>query len=742
VEEKQNDKPTAGTVWQEYKDSLLATNRLDENDVILLRWLRPRWDGDFRLLLDYPDGLDLGRVKEILWQNLDIWEVLPYNFDFDFGESYQTEMELPTEIHATDLGNAARLVARYGAKLRFCHPWSRWLIWDGQCWKIDDTAEVVRCAKDTVRMIYAEALETEEESKRKELARHAIRSEARGSIKAMLGLATSEPGIPVLPDQLDTDSWLLNVQNGTLDLRDGLLREQRQEDFITKLCPVSYDPKADCPLWLKFLKEIMPDEATVMFLQRAIGYSLTGDTSERVLFILYGCGDNGKTTFLEVIRSLLGDYALRTPTETLMLKRSSNIPNDVARLRGARFVSASESEQGRKLAEALVKDLTGGDTITARFMRAEWFDFIPRCKIWLATNHKPEIRGTDRAIWNRIRLIPFEVSIAEDRQDKHLDDKLKGELPGILAWAVRGCLAWQRDGLGTPDKVKAATSAYRLEMDTLGAFIEDCCIEEPDRKALAGDLLAAYQDWSGDRKMSPNRLGRALGERGYVRSRKTNDPDKGKVLWHGLGLVSEGFTLGEGGEGSAEKNKSNRESPSLPSLLHSDADGSEGSEGSEAKNGITEKNKIDGESPPESFTFTQATEVGRAPEGVPLANVPNVPNVPGDTQNEEGGDVWDIKDIGDVCTGGSQGVPLANVGKAQVDKTKLQEGLDAGLSQAAAREAARVPKQKKPKFLCLHWGKTHTEYWLRSTGEPVCAKCHPPPGKQKVYEIEVECVPS
>jgi len=392
-----------------------------------------------------------------------------------------------------------------------------------------------QAGQSAVRGIYSEAARAANEEERKKLAKHAMASEAHIRIRAMIALAESEPGVPVLPDILDADPWLLTVANGTLDLRSGELLAHDPELFSTKLIEVEYDPAADCPSWLRFLDEILSgDDGTIRFLQRAIGYSLTGDTSERCLFVLYGGGANGKTTFLEVIRATMGDYALRTPTETLLLKRSGSVPNDVARLRGARFVSASESEEGRRLAESLIKDLTGGDTISARFMRAEWFDFVPECKVWLGTNHKPEIRGTDQAIWDRIRLIPFEVTIPEKKQDKQLADKLKGELPGILAWAVQGCLDWQREGLGVTEKVKAATKAYREEMDILAGFIEDCCIEGADKEALAGDLHQAYKDWGGD--LSQRKFGRALRERGYEKGRH---PSTRRITWRGLGLTVE-----------------------------------------------------------------------------------------------------------------------------------------------------------------------------------------------------------
>jgi len=268
-----------------------------------------------------------------------------------------------------------------------------------------------------------------------------------------------------------------------------------------------------------------------------VGYSLTGDTGERALFFLHGAGANGKSTFLETIRAMAGDYGLRTPTETLMTKRSGAIPNDVARLKGARLVTAAESDEGKRLAEALIKDLTGGDTIAARFMRAEWFDFRPQCKIWLATNHKPTVRGTDKAIWDRIKLIPFGVIIPKEEQNRRLIETLKTELAGILAWAVRGCLEWNRDGLGIPDEVKTATGRYRDEMDVLGAFLNDQCEFGPTAEVTVKALYNAYKDWcetNGERASSKRALGLRLAERGIDQYKATG----GTRTWLGIGLVA------------------------------------------------------------------------------------------------------------------------------------------------------------------------------------------------------------
>jgi P4 family phage/plasmid primase-like protien len=442
---------------------------------------------------------------------------LPNGHRADPGDGETTTTD-PT-FNLTDLGNAERLVHGHGDDLRYCHAFDRWYVWDGLRFEEDRVGAIVYRAKQTVRAIYLEAANAEDRIERKQIAKHAQASEQASRIASMISLARSEPGIPVDTSALDNDPWLLNVANGTLDLKSGRLFSARRSDLITKMAPVAYDKAATCPQFLTFLDQVMGgDLGLITFLQRAIGYSLTGTTIERLILILYGEGKNGKSTLLETIRAVLGDYALRTPTETLLAKREQGIPNDVARLRGMRFVSASEAEEGQRLAEAKIKDLTGGDMISARFMRGEFFDFMPTFKIWLSTNHKPVIRGTDRAIWDRIRLVPFLIRIPPQDQDKHLREKLLSEAPGILAWAVQGCLDWQRSGLTEPPGVTAATEGYRAEMDVIGAFIEDCCETGPNASEAAGVLYASYHKWceaNGERFMTQTMFGKRLTERGF-----------------------------------------------------------------------------------------------------------------------------------------------------------------------------------------------------------------------------------
>jgi putative DNA primase/helicase len=446
----------------------------------------------------------------------------------------------------SDLGNARRMVYHHGADIRYSHQLGRWYEWDGRRFRPDGSGAIERRAKDTVRRIYHEAAAADD-SDRKRIGNFALKSEGKSRIDAMVSLAQSEPNVPIDPADLDRDPRLLNVLNGTIDLRTGELRPHRRQDRITKIAPITFDPNATCPEFETFLQRIMlgrPDLAT--FLQRALGYSLTGLNSERVLFILYGSGRNGKSTLLETVAGVIGDYAGTAPPEMLLSKREAGIPNDLARLPGTRFVTAVETGEGRRLDEPKVKSISGGDTISARFMRGEWFDFKPTFKLWLGTNHRPVIRGTDHAIWDRIRLIPFDYRVPDDEKIPDLACHLiEQEAPGILAWLVKGCLMWQAEGLGLPDVVAQANTAYRDDMDTLAGFIDEHCVMDESATASAADLYSSYKHWcetAGEKSITKQTFGRSLTERGF------DSAQVGKArtrTWIGIGLRASGPDSGQ-----------------------------------------------------------------------------------------------------------------------------------------------------------------------------------------------------
>ena len=438
-----------------------------------------------------------------------------------------------TSYSLTDTGNGRRLVEQHGRDLLYVMSQRKWHIFDGQRWAVDDTGEVTRRAKDTVASMYEEAKYAGEQ--REAVGRWALRSESVRNIDAMIKSASTDEEVRARVQQFDRDQMVLNVANGTIDLNTAKLRPHNRADLTTKLSPVRYDRDAHCPTWLHFLARIFDGDADLIsYVQRAVGYSLTASIAEQCLFVLHGGGANGKTTFIETLAALMGDYAVNAPADTLMLRPAGAPSNDLARLRGARLVTAAETDAGGKLAEARIKSLTGGDTITARFLYAEHFDFKLDAKIWLSTNHRPAISGTDHAIWRRIRLIPFDVTIPPDQQDKILPAKLRAELPGILAWAVEGCLRWQREGLTVPAAVEAVTTAYRADQDPLAGWLAACCVVAPDAEATTAALYASYEMWShlnDEEVMSKKSMAACFTERGF-----TKKQTKTARMWRGVAL--------------------------------------------------------------------------------------------------------------------------------------------------------------------------------------------------------------
>lgn len=416
----------------------------------------------------------------------------------------------------TDLGNAERLVYRHGRDLRHCTGLG-WLAWDGARWKRDETGEVMRRAKATVRRMYGEAGATGDPGARAALAKHAAESEQASRLAAIVKLAETETQIAITTEALDADPWAFNVANGTIDLRTGVILPHRREALITKLSPVTFDPTATCTTFDRFLAEAQPDPEVRAYLQRLVGYALTGVIREHVLPIFHGVGCNGKSTFVTVLFELFGDFGAPVPTELLMVKRGEAHPTERASLLGKRFVAATETEENRSLNVALVKLLTGGDAITARHMREDFFTFMPTHKIVLSTNHRPIIRETKNAIWRRVQLVPWAVSF-DGREDTKLGEKLTAELPGILRWAVEGCLAWQGAGLAPPAIVQVASRDYQAEMDTLGDFFAERCIFEPEGRVSRPKLREAYEAWAkenGERvPLGPKAFAEQVRERG------------------------------------------------------------------------------------------------------------------------------------------------------------------------------------------------------------------------------------
>jgi P4 family phage/plasmid primase-like protien len=452
---------------------------------------------------------------------------------------------LPSAADAplTDAGNAQRFVAEHGAHVLCCGGIGRWFVYDGKRWVADDTFEVERLAKETVRRMYSTAAQSPNP---KEIAAWALKSESGAHLDALLKRARSDPAIVVRQDELDGDPWVLNVANGTIDLRTGQLRPHDPADLITKLAPVEYEPSATCPTWDRFLEQATDERAELAgFLRRLAGYSLTGDNSAEVMPAFMGKAASGKTTMTGILQEVAGDYARTGNPELLLTSRNDGGANkaspDLIALRGARLVVFAETAEGRGLSSAMLKRAVSTDRISARALYQGACEFTPTHKAILMTNHRPRVRAADEGTWRRILHVPFDRTCPEKDRDNSLRDKLRAELPGILAWAVRGCLEWQeggggRAGLAAPDCVLNATRQYREEEDPLAPFLADACVIDHAAKVLKGDLFKAYETWC-ERNKEPAEGRRAFDARiadmDHVDSTRIHG---GNRAWTGIGL--------------------------------------------------------------------------------------------------------------------------------------------------------------------------------------------------------------
>jgi putative DNA primase/helicase len=441
----------------------------------------------------------------------------------------------------TDLGNAERLVARHGANLRHVAGLG-WYAWDGKRWKRDADGEAMRRAKLSARAIFGEAEHVESDEQRKQIVAWGFASEHERRLHATLVLAQTELPVLLAADALDADPWLLCIENGTVDLRTGQLREHRREDLCTKLAPVVFDPEATTALWNRFLLDTCGgDIELAAFLRRCAGYSLTGITSEEVLFFLHGPAATGKSTFIEALKAALGDYARTADFDTFLRRKGDRgIPSDVARLAGARLVAGVEVEEGKALAEGLIKQLTGGDTVTARFMYRDFFEFRPAFKLWLVANARPQVSAEDAAMWRRILQVPCTTVVPEHERDDKLKSRLKApeQLAAVLTWAVQGCLEWQEIGLAVPDSVRAYTQDYRQEADAFAAWVADECALGGWLHCEAGKLHTSYADWckaNGATPVGDRTWSKKLHALGCERERATSGERKRR--WRGIDLA-------------------------------------------------------------------------------------------------------------------------------------------------------------------------------------------------------------
>lgn len=461
--------------------------------------------------------------------------IVPRAVDPDTGEAIDsTSSDFLLSAHRSDTGNAECLAQLRGDDLRYCHTRESWLRWDGSRWAMDEDGAAHRAMIDTARARLNACHAIDDQEVRKKATAWCIGCESNAKLEAALHVAQKIDAFRTTIAQWDADPFIAAAIGATLDLRAVVHRSVYRDDYQTMQLGASYDPTAECPRWIQFLDEVLSSNAELIaYIQRAIGYCLTGDTREQKLFLCHGLGANGKSVFLEVLVALLGDYAANASFETFDANRRSESSNDLAALRGKRLVTVIETEDGRRLAEARVKSVTGQDLITCRFLYGEYFSYRPTYKIWLAMNHLPTIRGTDKGIWRRIQLIPFREDF-EGREDKTLRDTLLEERDGILQWALEGLRQWWVRGLDTPAIVTEATSKYRAESDQVGRWMTDTCVIVLNVSMPAGVAYQSYKSWcetNGETPMTQNRLGRILNEKGFDQATVRNTR-----TWMGIGI--------------------------------------------------------------------------------------------------------------------------------------------------------------------------------------------------------------
>jgi len=389
---------------------------------------------------------------------------------------------LPPHNSEDDL--AYKFAERHVDRLRFVASWGRWQFYDGICWREDITLEAKECIRRHVR-------ESAKATKK------AAKLATAKVVSAVESLARGDRRMAATPDQWDRGIWDLNTPSGVIDLRTGEKRKQRPDDYMTRVTKVSPDPACAIETWKKFLdRSTNGDSDLTAFLQRVAGYALTGDTTEHALFFIYGTGANGKSVFINTLTGCLGDYHRTSAIETFTASSGDRHPTDLAGLRGARLVTAVETEEGRRWAESKIKSLTGGDKISARFMRQDFFEFTPMFKLIIAGNHRPGLRSVDEAIRRRFNLIPFTVTIPAPERDQRLAEKLAAEWPGILHWMIEGCRSWRSEGLNAPEAVRAATAAYLEAEDPMVSWIEDAGEADAGTWESTQALFKSWKSWA------------------------------------------------------------------------------------------------------------------------------------------------------------------------------------------------------------------------------------------------------
>lgn len=452
-------------------------------------------------------------------------EPLKYALSHIFDET-EKKKEYPVRSY-DDTGNADRFIDRYGELYKYSYISNKFYIYDGTKWAVDDRGSIRRLIDEMIEDIKNEKVihsdDVSEEEAREFFQKYYKKTRGTQAKKNIMNELMHR--LPVTPDDFDKDNMLLNVANGYIDLTSRELYPHDIDKKFSQIANTDYSEKMQPAVWLDFLNDIFDgNKEVIRYIQKALGYSLTGSTREQVMFILHGKGRNGKSIFVETIAEILGDYSNNMQAKSLMVKKNDNVNTDIARLSKARFVTSSEPNEGFRFDEGLIKQITGGDKVTARFLYAEEFEYTPKFKIWVSTNHKPIIRGTDDGIWRRLVLIPFEVQIPEEKVDKDLKYKLLREAPAILNWMTEGAYMWMQEGLTMPDKLKDASQSYRTEMDVVEQFIEDECVREKGKRVKASDLYSCYKEWANENgayKMDNNNFGKKMMEK-FKRKRFNN----------------------------------------------------------------------------------------------------------------------------------------------------------------------------------------------------------------------------
>ena len=539
--------------WSQFYDSQSEADMAFTSDLAFWTARDPyKMDAIFRKSVLYRDKWDEQRGDDT-YGNLTINkaiescqnEFIPETTDTDFQIYIMDDAVKPAKkdkrYSYDDTGNAERLKDLFGDNIRYNYTSNAWMYYDGKRWKHDDTGKMKILADKVVdnmkneKLFIAEGVDEEEMKKFK----HRHWKDSRNHNKKVNMMKECEHLLPVQNNDFDKDFNLFNVQNGYIDLRSGQLIDHDRNNFFTKISNVEFTDKADCPKWEEFLNDIfLGRQDLIDFIQRAVGYSLSGYTTEQVLFVLHGNGRNGKSVFIEVLNEIFGNYATNITPQAIMASKMGNNSGptpEIAKLDGARFVTTTEPNEGDRFDEGLLKQITGGDKISARKLHENSFEFTPQLKLWMATNHKPYVRGRDEGIWRRFVIIPFEKQIPLNEIDKDLTKKLKQELPAIIKWCVDGYLEWQRIGLAEPAIIKEQRDEYRTEMDSIAAFIDECCEVGTTGKIKSSLMFAAYDEWAREN----NQYRMTNTKFGIEMSKKFKKITSNGVHYIGVGLLDD-----------------------------------------------------------------------------------------------------------------------------------------------------------------------------------------------------------